>query len=185
MLVHQRVRWLQMISWKSPDCCPFMPTDTTQTSRPVIWFICSNYLTGCLPGIPRSSKKPDGPRNWRVTEEDPNSQSSLTISLYTSGYLHGPRRVAATKCSLSEFLECHPEEQVQLTSWTNWEMILTEDRQENLPQSFQGQKPGFPTNFQSSSLWFVGSPWWGFDLETNPLAVDDGMFSYWEIPIII
>lgn len=48
-----------------------------------------------------------------MAPEDPNSQSSLTISLYTSGYLHGPRRVAATKCSLSEFLECHPEEQVK------------------------------------------------------------------------
>ena len=52
-----------------------------------------------------------------LAEEDANSQSSITISLYTSGYLHGPRRVAATKCSLNEFVECHPEEQVGGNWW--------------------------------------------------------------------
>ncbi|CAJ1443049.1 unnamed protein product, partial [Effrenium voratum] len=49
----------------------------------------------------------------QMTPEDRQSQPCLTITLFTSGYLQGPQRVASTKCSISEFPECDPYEPVK------------------------------------------------------------------------
>ena len=49
-------------------------------------------------------------------QEAEDSQPSVTISLYTSGYLHGSRRVAFANCRIADFYRGSPQDAVKPTS---------------------------------------------------------------------
>ena len=126
-------RWSQ----KSPDVAR-MPTDTTHTSRPVSHVVIT-WRVVCLKKTleTRVTKKLEKPRKIRI--RSPPWPSAYTPAATSRVPAEWQLRSAA---SVNSWSVIRKNRWGQLTSWTSWEMILTEDRLENTPV-FSGSKTGF------------------------------------------